>query len=127
MPEPYALAIDIGGTKLAAAVVDVDGALLSASRAPTLRDGSGEDLFQALVALCRSAIEAADVGIKAIGVGCGGPMRYPEGLVSPLNIPIWRDFPLRRRLAETFERPCVVDNDAKALALGERWRGAGRR
>jgi glucokinase len=53
-------------------------------------------------------------------------MRYPEGIVSPLNIPVWREFPLRARLADHFGVPAVVDNDAKALALGERWRGAGR-
>jgi glucokinase len=53
-------------------------------------------------------------------------MAYPAGRVSPLNIPAWRGFPLRERLATTFDRPCVVDNDAKALALGERWQGAGR-
>jgi glucokinase len=53
-------------------------------------------------------------------------MAYPSGVVSPLNIPAWNEFPLRARLAETFSRPAIVDNDAKALALGERWRGAGR-
>jgi glucokinase len=53
-------------------------------------------------------------------------MRYPAGVVSPLNIPVWRDFPLRSQLTDTFGWPCVVDNDAKALALGERWQGAGR-
>src|SRR5262245_57212705 len=53
-------------------------------------------------------------------------MRYPEGVVSPLNIPAWNEFPLRARLADAFGVPAIVDNDAKALALGERWRGAGR-
>jgi len=47
-------------------------------------------------------------------------------LVSPLNIPGWRDFPLRARLAAHTGLPTAVDNDAKALALGERWRGAAR-
>jgi glucokinase len=126
LSEPYALAIDIGGTKLAAAVVDCDGRLLSTERGPTVQGVSADDLFQALATLCRSAVAAADVDVAAIGVGCGGPMQYPAGVVSPLNIPIWQAFPLRQRLAETFDRPCVVDNDAKALALGERWRGAGR-
>jgi glucokinase len=53
-------------------------------------------------------------------------MQYPAGIVSPLNIPAWRDFPLLGRLSAAFALPCVVDNDAKALALGERWKGAGR-
>ncbi len=44
--------------------------------------------------------------------------------VSPVNIPAWRDFPLRARLAELTQLPVFVDNDAKALALGEGWKGA---
>jgi glucokinase len=53
-------------------------------------------------------------------------MRWPSGVVSPLHIPAWRAFPLRARLEARFRLPCVVDNDAKAMALGEWWRGAGR-
>jgi glucokinase len=83
-------------------------------------------LFRALEQLCRRVLEDAREKIVGIGVGCGGPMQYPEGRVSPLNIPVWQAFPLRERLADAFGRPCAVDNDAKALALGERWRGAGR-
>ena len=48
------------------------------------------------------------------------------GTVSPLNIPAWRDFPLQARLAELVGLPVVLDNDAKAFALGEGWRGAAR-
>jgi glucokinase len=121
-----ALAIDIGGTKMAAAVVDPAGQLLASSRIATPPSTHGDDLFQALEALGRSVLDAASVDIEAIGVGCGGPMQYPAGIVSPLNIPAWREFPLRSRLTLAFDRPCVVDNDAKALALGERWQGAGR-
>ena len=53
-------------------------------------------------------------------------MIFPAGLVSPLNIPAWRDFPLRPRLEADFQVPALVDNDAKAFALGEYWLGAGR-
>jgi glucokinase len=120
------LAIDIGGTKMAAAVVDADGQVLSSDRIATLRSSSADELFDSLETLSRSVVRAAGVGVDAIGVGCGGPMQYPAGIVSPLNIPAWRDFPLRARLSEAFGLPCVLDNDAKALALGERWKGAGR-
>jgi glucokinase len=53
-------------------------------------------------------------------------MVYPEGVVSPLHISCWREFPLRRRLAERFGLPTALDNDAKAFALGEALFGAGR-
>jgi glucokinase len=127
LPQRTALALDIGGTKLAAAVVDADGLLLASDRLPTPTATTAEALYQALETLCRSVLLTAGTDIAAIGVGCGGPMQYPSGVVSPLNIPVWRaGFPLLRRLAAAFDRPCVVDNDAKALALGERWQGAGR-
>jgi glucokinase len=62
----------------------------------------------------------------ACGAGCGGPMDRGGEHVSPLNIPAWRDFPLRAALAELTGLVTFVDNDAKALALGEGWTGAAR-
>jgi len=64
--------------------------------------------------------------VSAIGIGCGGPMAWPTGEVSPLNIPGWRGFPLRQRLAEAFGGlPVRLHNDAICLAAAESWRGAG--
>ncbi len=119
------LAVDIGGTKLAAAVIDSTGRKLASDRIPTPRTDDGNVLFDALAAMCRAVVASAESPVVSIGVGCGGPMAFPAGRVSPLNIPAWRDFPLRDRLAATFNLPCVVDNDAKALAVGERWLGSG--
>jgi glucokinase len=66
-------------------------------------------------------------GLAGVGCGCGGPMEWPAGKVSPLNIPAWRAFPLRDRLAERFTGlPVRLHNDAVCLAAGEHWRGAGR-
>lgn len=122
------LAVDIGGTKLAAGVVTSDGEVLAEAKTATgvPAPEGGEALYSRLERLCRDALADAGVAVDAIGVGCGGPMRYPEGVVSPLFIPAWRAFPLRDRLVAAFGHPCVVDNDAKAMALGEWWRGAGR-
>ena len=75
-----------------------------------------------MLALADSVGGDGEVGV--CGVGCGGPMTLGGEAVSPLNIPAWRRFPLRRRLAEATGLPTFVDNDAKALALGEGWRGA---
>jgi glucokinase len=126
---PVVLALDVGGTKLAAAVVDGTGRIRSRSRVPTPATGSAEALYEALLACAAAALRGADVApydLDGIGVACGGPMRWPEGAVSPLNIPAWRDFPLRRRLAAEFDGPPVlVHNDAVALATGEHWKGAG--
>ena len=120
------LAVDIGGSKMMAARVTADGDLLAAERAPTPAGADADGLFAALEGL----IEVIGLdGMEVCGVGCGGPMTAGGASVSPLNIPGWRAFPLRARLAERTELPTFVDNDAKALALGEGWVGAaaGRR
>ncbi len=124
MHEPaLALAIDIGGTKIATGIVDDDGQLLQRFHEPT--DGSSEDaLYQQVLRLCRRALTEARVQPVVCGVGTGGPARENYRLVSPLNIAAWSDFPLRERLEVDLELPVHVDNDAKALALAEGWKGA---
>jgi len=133
---PLCVAVDIGGTKLAAGLVDGSGSLLLAERIATPATDDPEVLWSALAGLVTSVLAgagpdpAAGPGAPGVcGVGCGGPMGAGGELVSPLNIPAWRDFPLRSRLAELVGLPTAVDNDAKALALAEGWVGAaqGRR
>ncbi|MDQ1632128.1 MAG: glucokinase [Frankiaceae bacterium] len=119
------LAVDVGGTKLAAALVTDDGRLQRRRQVPT----PPVEPFDALAALLQEVVgsDADRVPIAGVGVGCGGPMRWPEGVVSTLNIPSWREFPLRDRLQELFDGvPVVVHNDAVAFALGEHRAGAGR-
>ena len=119
----HVLAIDIGGTKIDAGVVDRSGEVLVRSRIPT-RAGAGDDLFGRVATLVEGVLEASSVRPDAIGVGCGGPMLAGGIEVSPLNISEWRAFPLQGRLGDRFGLPTFVDNDAKALALAEGWRGA---
>ncbi|HEX4820057.1 MAG TPA: ROK family protein [Acidimicrobiales bacterium] len=116
-----ALAVDVGGTKIATGLVDERGTLLARSQVATPATSDGEELW-AVVAAAVDAVRTSDVTV--CGVGCGGPMTGGGEQVSPLNIPAWRDFPLRARLAEQLGVPVAVDNDAKALALGEGWVGA---
>ena len=115
------LAIDIGGTKIDAARVDVDGRILERHRSLT-EGANAEELFDGLVALVEPLLAGGAFG--GCGVGCGGPMTSGGEEVSPLNIPQWRNFPLRARLAERLGMPVVVDNDAKAFALAEGRLGA---
>lgn len=118
-----ALAIDIGGTKLAVGRVDAAGRLLDRQAAPTVAQSGPEEMWSGLVELV-AGVRRGDESV--VGVGCGGPMAPGGTSVSPLNIPAWRRFPLRSRLAELTGLPVYVDNDAKALALGEGWVGAAR-
>ncbi|MEE9414074.1 MAG: ROK family protein, partial [Acidimicrobiales bacterium] len=91
---------------------------------PTPVTTDKEELFKALTDLIENVGDLSSLDL--CGVGIGGPMRKGGGAVSPLNIPAWRDFPLRDRLADYTALPVRVDNDAKALALAEGWRGAAR-
>ncbi|HZB48509.1 MAG TPA: ROK family protein, partial [Mycobacteriales bacterium] len=93
------LAVDVGGTKLAAAVVLPAGVVLSPRVRPTPPGGDAETLWSALASLLRDVLGRVGLPVVSAGVGCGGPMRWPAGEVSPVNIPGWRDFPLRARLA----------------------------
>ena len=118
------LAIDIGGTKMEVGVVDADGVILVRARTATPASDDPELLFDALGRIIVDVLERSPVPPTACGVGCGGPMEMGGTTVSPLNIPGWRQFPLRARLIERTGLDVSVDNDAKALALGEGWRGA---
>jgi glucokinase len=130
---PMALAVDIGGTKIAAALVTDAGELIERVQEPTPQGGDDAEALFAVVASVVSAVRSKPSAVVC-GVGCGGPMSLggdpgPSGrlsgeLVSPLNIPAWRGFPLRSRLAALTGLPTFVDNDAKALARGEGWVGA---
>ncbi len=122
-----ALAVDIGGTKLACGLVTGAGALVERAQVPTEAASSGgEGLWSHLAALVTAMLDrvGAENRLVVCGVGCGGPMSPGGEEVSPLNIRGWRSFPLRRRVAELTGLPTYVDNDAKALALGEGWIGA---
>ncbi|HEX9682716.1 MAG TPA: ROK family protein [Acidimicrobiales bacterium] len=124
--QPTVLAVDIGGTKMAAGLVDGDGRLVARTLRPTPRRGDAEAVWSALVAAIDEVLAGAASPPMAVGVGSGGPMTPGGEQVSPLNIEGWRAFPLRARLARHAGVGVHIDNDAKALALGEGWLGRAR-
>jgi glucokinase len=119
----HVLAVDIGGTKMVAGLVDGDGVVLRSATTPTPAGPGEERVWRALLDLIHR-LEPA--GALACGVGCAGPMTGGGATVSPLNIAGWREFPLLPRLQNVLDVAVCVDGDAKALALGEGWRGAAR-
>ena len=122
------LGLDVGGTKLAAGLVRDDGTLIAHEMRPTIAQGSPQDLWEDVVDLVETVLAATPQEYVAVGIGCGGPMVWPDGVVSPVNIPAWRGFPLKDHMRERFadERPIAIHNDAVALALAEHRWGAGR-
>lgn len=116
------LALDIGATKIEAAIVAPDGTIERRLRLDVAANAS--DLFDALVDLARRV--RGDERVELIGVGCAGPMTRGGDTVSPLNIPHWRGFPLRESLRDALNADVHVDGDARALALAEGHFGAAR-
>ena len=132
----FALAVDLGGTKIEAALVDTAGAVLAGSRfrAPTGGASSSEQLAASADSVVTQALAALPAGSDLVGVGIGsaGPITVDRGLVSPLNLPSWRDFPLRDRIAALVaslhgtEVPTVLRMDGECITLAEHWVGAGQ-
>jgi glucokinase len=124
------LALDVGGTKLAAGVVDEAGAVLSFVVSPTRTERGREQALDRLFELGRQAVSESGVGwerVQAVGIGCGGPLDAATGvLVAPLHLPDWRDVPIVALAAREYERPATLENDATAAAAGEYRYGAGR-
>jgi glucokinase len=113
----------VGGTKLAAGLVDsADGRIVARAAVPTPRSDDAEVVFAALVGLL-DALGPGRGTARLCGVGSGGPMTAGGETVTPVHIPAWKAFPLRRRMEEITGLPVAVDNDAKAVALAEGWVG----
>ena len=128
-PPTAVLAVDIGGTKFEVGIVSSDGSIQDRMRCPTPSGGDSAVLAATLGGLIDEVLARASVSgaaVIACGVGTGGPMAAGGATISPINIPGWREFPLRAHLAEHTSLPTFVDNDAKALALAEGWLGAAR-
>jgi glucokinase len=120
------LALDIGGTKLAAGVVDQAGTVHSFVVAPTEAGLGPEDGLRRLFELGRQALADSGLDVAAVGIGCGGPLDSERGiLLAPLHLPGWRDVPVVKLAQDAFERPAALENDATAAAAGEHRFGAG--
>lgn len=111
---------------MAAGLVSHEGDVLGIERTPSPARESADDMWNALSTLCvRLLTEAGQPEISGIGVGCAGPMVWPDGIVSPLNITAWRGFPLRARLSDQWpDVPVRIHNDAIVMAAAEHWKGA---
>jgi glucokinase len=126
---PVVLAVDIGGTKFAAGLISTRGELLDRAVVLVDQNVGPEAHFKALAAIVEQQLDAADrhgVRVACLGVGSAGPITRHVETVSPVNIPAWREFPLRSRLVELTGARVYGELDGKALALAEGWQGAAK-
>ncbi|BDM68686.1 hypothetical protein HEK616_21730 [Streptomyces nigrescens] len=128
MQTDLSAALDIGGTKIAGALVDGRGRLLVRAARPTPADQDGATVMRAVAEVVGELAAAPDWGrVAAVGIGSAGPVNARAGTVSPVNIPGWRDFPLVAGVrALVGGRPVVLVGDGVAMTAAEHWQGAAR-
>ncbi|MFD7447043.1 ROK family protein [Streptomyces sp. NPDC059909] len=121
-------ALDIGGTKIAGALVDSSGSILVRAQRPTPAREDGETVMRAVESvLGELAASPLWLHATAVGIGSAGPVDASAGTVSPVNVPGWRGFPLveRVRAASGGLRVELV-GDGVAITAAEHWQGAAR-
>ena len=127
--EPAFLGVDIGGTKVAAGLVDARGRILAKVRVPMVsREDAAAGLrsVEAAIAAALLAQPAQRTAPAAIGISSPGPLDPERGVVlNPPNLPCWRNFPLAQEIQKAHGLPTRLDNDANAAALAEALWGAG--
>jgi glucokinase len=121
-------ALDIGGTKIAGALVDGSGRLLARSLRPTPATQDGATVMRAVQeVLAELSADSEWPRVTAVGIGSAGPVDASDGTVSPVNVPGWRRFPLVEGVrAVTGPLPITLAGDGVAIAAAEHWQGAAR-
>jgi glucokinase len=130
--DEYFIGVDVGGTKVAAGLVNSAGEITHQMRTPMVAIDalaglaavtSAIDSVRAATAAGRESREL----LSAIGICAPGPLNPQTGvIVNPPNLPGWRNFPLGAEISKAYSLPVRVDNDANAAALAESLWGAGR-
>jgi glucokinase len=126
--QEYSIGVDLGGTNLRAAAVDSSGKILRKVAGSTQyaagRDAIIGDIVTAILSV-RDHI--GSTGLKGVGIGIPGFIKMDTGVVmGSANIPGFEGFPVRDEIQKRLGTHIILENDANAAALGEKWIGAGR-
>jgi glucokinase len=124
----YSIGVDLGGTNLRAAAIDRAGKMLAKIAGSTMLSAGREAVVADMVASIRKLREQLGAGsLAGVGVGVPGFIILEKGIItgSP-NLPGFDNFPIRDDIEQKLGAPVVLENDANAAALGEKWMGAGR-
>jgi glucokinase len=127
--EGYVAAVDLGGTKILAAIFDADGKIVSRTKKPTGHDHTPAVILDRIAACVRQAAQGAGIApetLRAVGLGAPGPIDQNEGtiLIAP-NLD-WENVPLRGELESRLGIPVEVGNDVRVAVIAEHGVGAGR-
>ena len=127
MATKVVLGVDIGGTKVAAGLVNASGEILHSARVPMNVNSSASAAMDCVHRAIQEVLGHNGMTASAIGVSSPGPLDPIDGLVlhAP-NLPCWKNFPLRSEIQRTYGIPTRIDNDANAAGLAEALWGAGK-
>ncbi len=126
-PSPV-LAIDVGGTKLAAGILAADGRLHQRAEVPTLAREGAEAILGRIIELAQNVMEATPEKPVAVGVASAGQIDPDSGdvIFATDNLPGWTGLSLGQRLATVLDLPVFAENDVNCFALAEAILGAGK-
>lgn len=125
----YVVGVDLGGTKILTALADLQGKILAKTKLPTKAEESVGAVIKRIVNSIKQVIKEVEVKkreVQAIGVGCPGPLNVKEGIIYNAPNLGWQDVNIKKLLQSKIDVPILIENDANAAALGEKWFGAGR-
>lgn len=121
-----ALAVDIGATKVALALVDRDFALHQKQEL-IIGSSTSESLWTSIAETVKQVTAGLNGNLLGVGIGSAGPLHLDSGAISPVNIPIWRKYPIVNKFQDLLGiENVVLHGDAMALAHAEHVLGAGR-
>ncbi|WP_442951635.1 ROK family protein [Paenibacillus sp. GYB003] len=123
--DQHVVGIDLGGTKIAAALFDANGGILNRERMETAHARTAEEVVQRMIDMVRSV--SAGYPLSGVGLASPGAVNSKEGIVlHGTNLPQWENVPLKKWMGDALGVDVQVVNDANAAAWGEYVRGAGR-
>lgn len=123
----YAIGVDLGGTNLRAAAIDRSGNMLDQVAQAHSSPGREALLTEIVEAISRLRVKYGSEGLAGIGVAIPGFILLKEGVVrNSNNLAVIENFPVRDEIARRLGTAVILENDANAAALGEKWMGAGR-
>ncbi|PTV93330.1 glucokinase [Halanaerobium saccharolyticum] len=125
----YYLGLDLGGTKILTGLADSEGKIIARSRRDTEADLGEDKIIENMIATIEDVLEKTEVTkeqIITLGIGSPGPLDSKKGIIiENANLP-WKNVPLVERMESALGIKTLLQNDANAAALGEKWFGAGK-